>query len=381
MAEKSVNYYGYEKSSYLDCLDLIYATNGRHMRILNAWFLVITGIYTYFSWQNSFGLSEENFPMFIGFFVSICIFEFVLLRFGSFIEKYSLIASYINMLALMSLGILCSVSQPYMAATIYLVILVLVALSYIDTLIRMGVVTALASAVFLFFSYSVKPGSIFNQDVFNVLVVYILTIIFHYMFQRARMRQFITFREGLKMQQELEVKSSFDALTSLLNRGRFFSMASEVIRNQEEECIALGLLDLDKFKQINDTLGHQMGDKVIQIAGKTILNTLNVNYGEKWSFPERAVKESENFAGRLGGDEFVVLIRSVKDKDETEKLFQDLLKNLNAVQLEGLDGINSSIGITLIKKGDADMDRAYSRADEALYKSKESGRNRITFAD
>ena len=295
MKDKSFNYYGYEKATYEDCESLIANTNRRHMEILNLWFIFITAVYLFFSWQNSYGFSQQNSPLFLIFLIGELVFEFFLIRFRLSEDRGTHIVIHINMLALLLFGIICSAAQPYMAATIFLVILVLVALSYIGTMLRMVSLLVIGGAAFLAVSYMIKPGSIFNQDVFNVLVVFLLSVVLHYTFQRARIRQFITYRQSTRMQQELEIKSSFDALTSLLNRGRFFSMAGEVLRKDNEDHIMLALMDLDKFKQINDTLGHQMGDKVIQMAGKTILDTLGIDYGEKWSFPERAVKDNLSF--------------------------------------------------------------------------------------
>ncbi len=380
MKDKSFNYYGYEKNTYDDCESLIVNMNRRHMEILNIWFIIITAIYLFFSWQNSYGFSEQNSPLFLIFLILEIVFEAGLLKFRSFMDRFALPSMYVNMIALLLFGTICSAAQPYMAATIYLVILALVALSYIGTMLRMTAMLIGACVFFLIVSYQIKPGSIFNQDVFNVLVVLMLSLVLHYTFQRARIRQFITFRQSTKMQQELEIKSSFDALTSLLNRGRFFSMAGDVIRQSGEENIALGLMDLDKFKQINDTLGHQMGDKVIQTAGKTILEELGIDYGDKWSFPERAVRDNLSFAGRLGGDEFIVIIRNLRDEAEVRAAFERMLATLNNVSMEGLDGIHASIGVTKVMPDDKDIDTAYARADEALYASKESGRNQISFA-
>ena len=86
-----------------------------------------------------------------------------------------------------------------------------------------------------------------------------------------RIEQFILYKNNLRIHKELEIKSSFDTLTSVLNRERFFSISEEIIRSFQNEYIMLCILDLDGFKQINDNFGHQMGDKVIQIVGKTIL--------------------------------------------------------------------------------------------------------------
>lgn len=381
MSEKSPNTYGYEKSSYDDCIELILATNRRHMEILNLWFLIIAAIYLFFSWQNMNGLSAVNAPFFLGFLIYEIVFMLVLIRFRRLSHRVMLLFTYVNLFGLLLFGIVCSAAQPYMAATMYLVILVIVALSYIDKLLRMGAALLLGCTAFLIVSYQTKPGTIMNQDIFNVIVVLLLSMVFHYLFQRARMREFITFQESTRMQHELEIKSSFDALTSLLNRGRFFSMAGEALRQDHTDTIVMALMDLDKFKEVNDTLGHQMGDKVIQEAGRAILNSLSIDYGEKWSFPARAVKEQKNFAGRLGGDEFVVLIRDLGSEEEITRLFEGVLRRLNEAELEGLKGIHASIGVTRIAPSERDVDSAYTRADAALYRSKEAGRNQVTISE
>ncbi len=379
MDNKSIDYYGYDRDTYEDCQALIANMNRRHMGILNLWFLAITAVFLYFCSQNSYGLSEMNAPLFLGFLILEAACGIIFLCVRSFSDRMNKAFVIINMSALIVFGIICSASQPYMAATIYLVMLVLVSLSYISTFFQMTLALLLGYCAFLLVSYHVKPGSIFNQDVFNATIVLLLSLVLHYTFQRARIRQFITYRQSTRMQQELEIKSSFDALTSLLNRGRFFSMAGDIIRHKTASYTLLALMDLDKFKEINDTMGHQMGDKVIQLSSETILNTLGIDYGEKWSFPERAVKERLNFAGRLGGDEFVALIIDIGSLKEAQELFSKLLHTLNDLKIEGLNGINASIGVTVIREDDRDIDSAYLRADEALYNSKESGRNQVTF--
>ena len=149
-------------------------------------------------------------------------------------------------------------------------------------------------------------------------------------------------------------------------------MAGSVLRGYHNEYMVLCLLDLDEFKQINDKLGHQMGDKAIQIAGNTITEVMEIDLKEKWSFQERAVRNGLSFAGRLGGDEFIVFIRGKSKKEEILTLMQEMLKKLK--------GIHASIGITEILEQDMDIDDAYRRADEALYESKRAGKNQIHFS-
>ena len=297
-----------------------------------------------------------------------------------FFEKYTAVTVYLSVLILLLYGIETSIAKPYMSATMFPLLVALVAMAYIDNMLRMMLVLAGFSGVFLLASYSQKAISIAYADSYNILITMLLAAALHYTFQNTRINQFVLYYKNLQNQRELEVRSSFDALTSLLNRGRFFSMADKVMREAGNEYMALCLLDLDGFKQINDQLGHQMGDKAIQIAGTTILNVMGIDEADKWSFPERVMRDKGSFAGRLGGDEFIILIRGRNGRSEVEDILGEVLKNLNAVQFEKLNGLQASFGVTQLTGEDDDIDSAYTRADEALYASKKSGKNRINFA-
>jgi len=376
------NHYGYDDETYKDCADLIRTNNWNHVLFNNTWFSFNCFLYLIFSVMGLFNVDRSKFLFYLTFVILSVLFDVYLLVFRKSAEKFSAYVIYFDIILLMAYSILSSTAQPYMAAVIFPVLLVLVALSYIDKMVRMSVVLIAYAIVFLMSSYSQKAISIAYSDTYNVIIVMTLALALHYVFQRTRMNQFILFQNNQRIRQELEVKSSFDALTSLLNRGRFFSAADESIRlSDKNEFMVVCLLDLDEFKKVNDTLGHQMGDKVIQTAAHTLLNTLQIDLSEKWSYIERALSEKTSLCGRLGGDEFIALVRGVKNKDEATVLMQKMLSDLNNVELDGLNGLNgihASFGATVLVKGD-DIDSAYRRADEALYESKRSGKNQVHF--
>lgn len=378
MKAKSIIYYGYDKDTYNGCLDQICATNRRHVGILNLWFLIITAVFLAFSITNQFGVDLRSTSFYLSYFITAAIFEAILHIFPNFVRKYWRLMVYGNILIFMTFSILHSQKQPYLAATMFLVLVVLVALSYIDNMLVITLMLLVYSGLFLADTFRYKPSSIATQDSYNTIVFVSLALILHYTFQRSRMHEYVTYLNNIRIQRELEVKSSFDALTSLLNRGRFFAMAGDVLHSAHDEYMAICLLDLDGFKQINDTYGHQMGDKVIQLAGTTILNTMHIDLTEKWSFPERAISDKLSFAGRLGGDEFIVFVRGRKDQAEVLELLRTMLNTLNSVELEGIHGIHASFGVTEISSQDKDIDRAYNRADDALYQSKRAGKNQIS---
>lgn len=362
-------------------MDLMLYTNRKHAYILNLWFMFLMAIQWFFSHNRMFFVAKESEVLNLTFLAISFMYFICTILFSSFVKKHSMLMTHICMTMLMLFSIISSVYQPYMAGSLILVMVVLLAISFMDTMLAIAGFLTIYIAVFIYTSWRVKPMNIWYQDVYNVLIFYSLALVLHYSFQKTRMAQFVTYLENIQIQKDLEVRSSFDSLTQLLNRSRFFSMASEVLRNPHKEFLAFCIIDLDNFKHINDKLGHQMGDKAIQITGQKILRSLGIDQMEKWSFQERAIREKSTLAGRLGGDEFVVLLRGVSDGSEVADLMQQLLTSLNETKIGELNGIQASIGIVPVNAEDTDIDKLYNLADRVLYASKNEGKNRITFAD
>ena len=380
MTAKHFNYYGYDKETYFACIDLIHVTNRKHILILNTWFLIVNVLYLIFSALNLFGVTQERIPFYVVYTTISLALELWIGFFPQFTERHNRLMIDTNIALMVSYGILASVAQPYMPATMFLILLALISLSFIGTMYEMLVMTFLGAGIFLFTSFTYKTFSIASHDLYNVIIVLTLVIGLHYTFQRTRMEHFVLYQKNLLVQRELEIKSSFDALTSLLNRGRFFSLADTMLKQVQDEYMVICLLDLDGFKQINDNLGHQMGDKVIQVVGKTILTALHLDIEDRANISSWDLQSPRSFAGRLGGDEFIMLIRGMQTQAEITTLLKGLLETLNAVRFDGLDGIHASIGVTELTAANKDIDNAYKCADEALYASKRAGKNQIHFS-
>ena len=244
---RSFIYYGYDKETYHHCRELIQSTNFNHTEILNIWFMLDAVMFIAFSRFNIFGVDQRRTIFYLVYFAIAAVFAFILWIFRKRTHNRSMIFAYLETVLLVSFSVLASDAQTFMAATMFPVILVVIALSFIDSMLRMGVVLILYSVIFVWRSNGSKPYSIASLDTYNTIVFLILALILHYTFQRARMQQFETYQRNVQITRELEVKSSFDALTSLLNRGRFFSMAGEVLRMEHDDYIAVCILDLDSF--------------------------------------------------------------------------------------------------------------------------------------
>ena len=126
------------------------------------------------------------------------------------------------------------------------------------------------------------------------------------------------------------------------------------------------IIDLDDFKHINDTWGHQAGDHCLQVCAKTLRDSFRAS----------------DLVGRLGGDEFIVLMRFITNRDAAKAKVENLIEALNHAQL-GYEGarLNISIGVAMYPTDGTDVDTLYGRADKALYQAKHMGKNRACFAD
>ena len=159
-----------------------------------------------------------------------------------------------------------------------------------------------------------------------------------------------------------------DALTGLGNRVLFRERFDEETAraSRAEGGFAIHCLDLDRFKAVNDTLGHQAGDQLLRHVADRL----------------RAVVRIEDIVARLGGDEFVVIQTGSGRREDAARLAERLIAALSLpIDLDGHPvGIGVSIGIALTQEDGFDREALYRAADRALYRAKAEGRNTFRFA-
>ena len=170
------------------------------------------------------------------------------------------------------------------------------------------------------------------------------------------------------LERELNKLANEDTLTEIYNRRYFMSRASEEISSAQRDGVPLSmaLIDIDKFKCVNDKYGHPAGDKILKCFAQHCKQMLR----------------KSDIAGRFGGEEFAILLVNISVEQAQQimdKFHQEISEHtflFNGIKMK----ITISIGICACGEQISDIDRLYSAADKALYHAKRNGRNKIELA-
>ena len=174
--------------------------------------------------------------------------------------------------------------------------------------------------------------------------------------------------ERKQLENELHQLAFYDKLTGLPNRRMFMDNLQNLIKNSQRQnkTFAVFFMDLDDFKYINDSLGHEAGDELLKETGLRL----------------KEIFRNTDMVARLGGDEFTVTIENIKDSDDVDlsylakKLLSQLSNKPITVQDRNLT-VNTSIGIAKYPDNGLDSESLVKNADTAMYFAKRSGKNRF----
>ncbi|MDF3037262.1 MAG: bifunctional diguanylate cyclase/phosphodiesterase, partial [Paucimonas sp.] len=166
---------------------------------------------------------------------------------------------------------------------------------------------------------------------------------------------------------EIWRNANYDLLTGLPNRGLFHDRLEQEVRHSERNGVPLALLfiDLDRFKEANDMLGHDAGDKLLRQAAERI----------------RACIRQKDTVARLGGDEFTVILTEFEELEDVQVVAAKILREMSRPfpTLQEPIHISASIGITLYPQDAATPEHLIRNADQAMYAAKSAGRDRFIF--
>ena len=191
--------------------------------------------------------------------------------------------------------------------------------------------------------------------------------------ERGGRRSFIGMIRDISQKKAQDERIRFlamhDSLTGLPNRNKFKERLSESIARSKrsKKLMALMFVDLDKFKPINDTFGHDAGDHVLKVTANRLAES---------------IRETD-MAARIGGDEFVLILEDLSGRAAVEKVAVQILNSVrNQIMFDSNDcSVGASIGISLYPDHATDEEGLIKKADEAMYAVKKAGRNDFRIVD
>lgn len=173
--------------------------------------------------------------------------------------------------------------------------------------------------------------------------------------------------KNLKENKGLQEKADTDQLTGLNNKLATERKIKEYIKENPDALCMMFVLDIDNFKNINDTMGHAFGDEVLRELGVYICTNFRVT----------------DIIGRTGGDEFTIFLKALKDESNVMKEAQKLLTFFRGFQVGEYTkySVTASIGAAVYPAHGSEFEALYKAADQALYKAKKRGKNQLAFYD
>jgi len=174
--------------------------------------------------------------------------------------------------------------------------------------------------------------------------------------------------ERKRMEEQIKYMAQHDALTGLPNRNLLEDRYRQCIHRAErgQRAFAVLMMDLDGFKTVNDSLGHKVGDEVLQEVARRL---------------ELCVRKTDTLC-RMGGDEFVVLLEALNERKDVMRVAETIRQALNEPFILGQEQIariGVSIGIVVSSAHEETLDMLLARADVAMYRAKRDGRSRSEF--
>jgi diguanylate cyclase (GGDEF)-like protein len=157
-----------------------------------------------------------------------------------------------------------------------------------------------------------------------------------------------------------------DELTGLKNRRAFFERAQLLLNDCQKKRLPLCavMLDMDHFKHINDTYGHQVGDQVLRQMGVVISTCFR----------------DTDVCGRMGGEEFAILLPDTSIEVALE-IAEQLIRSISGVMSGPVHRISASVGVAAMEMHDNDLQSLMNNADKALYRAKARGRNQVVVSE
>lgn len=277
------------------------------------------------------------------------------------LKKDSLIAQlliYLSISVLFVFGGFITQNKPELPATTFIVLLLITPMFMIDKPYFMAIELCAASTIFLIWMHAVKSYEVWRYDVFNVIIFTVVGIFLHVIANSIRIREFV-------LKREINIQKDTDEMTGLKNKGALTQEMNEYLADEKADKGILFMLDVDRFKSINDTYGHDAGDDVIRQIGRYLTNRFT----------------GDEIVGRFGGDEFIVFLRNTDDPELARKTAESIIAGIpENVKLPERE-VGVSVGIYIYHGEEKNYSEIFKKADTAMYQAKGDPEKRYRFSE
>ncbi len=356
MIRNYVCYCGIEKDEYNAVKKDAYISNYNVWRILHFMMLAVFALLSVSSLKVDIMTANRVF-----YLISFAYSAVAAVLFGFVLKKDSLAAQlliYLSISVLFLFGVSISQNKPDFPATTFIVLLLITPMFVIDKPYFMAIELTAAAVIYLSWMRGIKDPVVWRMDAGNVIIFTVVGIFLHIIANSIRIKEFVLTRE-------INIQKDIDELTGLKNKSCVTREINEYLADARKDKGIMLLLDLDRFKAINDTYGHDTGDAVITQFGGFLLN---------------AFRDGE-IVGRFGGDEFIVFIKDTCERADAEDAARKIVDGAAALDILADKGqsISASIGIAMYSGKEKNYSEIFKKADMAMYSAKADTAVRYSF--
>ena len=350
------NYYfycGIEKDEYNAVKKDAYVSNYEVWKILHFLMALVFGFLYLSSFANRLMALNRWFYLIAFLYSVLAIFVFYKLKKDSLAAQLLI---YLSMSFLFLFAVFVNLNKPDYNATTFIVLLVVTPMFMIDKPYFMTIELGVATAIFLIWMHGIKPNNIWQIDMVNSITFTVVGSFLNIIANSLRIREFVLTRQ-------IRIQKDTDETTGLRNKDCLTREINEYLTDTAANKGLLFIMDVDRFKSINDTYGHDVGDSVIVQLGHFLAARFT----------------DDEITGRFGGDEFILFIRNTDDTDTACRIADAIVAGVaESVELpDQKQKLSISIGIALYDGQEKNYSELFKKADIALYKAKASRENRF----
>ena len=339
-------YCGIEKDEYNAVKKDAYVSNFAVWRILHLLITVTFAFLFIASLLSGMMSSNRIFYMVAFIYYAIATVFFFIIKKNSIIAQFLI---YLSISVLFLFGCFIAQNQADYPATTFMVLILITPMFMIDKPYFMALELTVASAVFLVWMHAVKSPEIWKIDVANTATYLFVGIFIHIIANSLRIKEFVLTRK-------LNIQKDTDDLTGIKNKGALTREINGFLTDGATDKGIMFLIDINYFKSINDTYGHDVGDGVIRQIG---------------GFLGKRFVDNE-IVGRFGGDEFIIFVKDTDSTDAAREIARSVVAGIaENVKLPDRDKtVSVSIGIAIYHGAEKNYSEIFKKADIALYKTK-----------